>query len=76
MSKYGVLSGPYFSAFGQYLSVLSPNAGKYEPEKTPHLETFHAVQTKQICLEGESQTLRCGYEVSINGKFRMVSYLA
>ena len=26
-------SGPYFSVFG-------PNTGKYEPEKTPYLETF------------------------------------
>ena len=36
MSKYGVFSGLYFLVF-------SPNAGKYEPEKTPHLDTFHAV---------------------------------
>ena len=69
MSKYGVVSGPYFPAFGlnteryyfpafglntvrdtSYLSVLSPNAGKYEPEITPYLDTFHAVQqvTKYI----------------------------
>ena len=27
----------------EYLSVFSPNAGKYEPEKTPYLDTFHAV---------------------------------
>ena len=28
----------------RYLSVLfSPNAGKYGPEKTPYLDTFHAV---------------------------------
>ena len=26
-----------------YLSVFSPNAGKYGPEKTPYLVTFHAV---------------------------------
>ena len=24
------------------LRVFSPNAGKYGPEKTPHLDTFHA----------------------------------
>ena len=36
MSKYGVFSGPYFLVF-------SPNTGKYGPEKTPHLDTFHAV---------------------------------
>ena len=27
----------------KYLSIFSPNAGKYGPEKTPHLDTFHAV---------------------------------
>ena len=26
-----------------YLPVFSPNAGKYRPEKTPHLDTFHTV---------------------------------
>ena len=36
MSKYGVFSGPYFPVF-------SPNAGKYGPEKTPYLDTFHTV---------------------------------
>ena len=25
-----------------YFSVFSPNAGKYGPEKTPYLDTFHA----------------------------------
>ena len=32
----------------EYLSVFSPNAGKYEPEKTPYLDTFHAVPTETI----------------------------
>ena len=36
MSKYGVFSGPYFPVFCR-------NAGKCGPEKTPHLDTFHAV---------------------------------
>ena len=40
VSKYGVLPGPYFPAF---LSVFCPNARKYGPGKTPHLDTFHAV---------------------------------
>ena len=35
-SEYGVFSGPYFPVF-------SPNTEKYEPEKTSHLDTFHAV---------------------------------
>ena len=39
MSKYGVISGPYFPVFGL-------NTGKYGPEITPYLNTFHAV--KQI----------------------------
>ena len=26
-----------------YISVFSPNAGKYGPENTPYLNTFHAV---------------------------------
>ena len=26
-----------------YLSVFSPNAEKYRPEKTPYLDTFQAV---------------------------------
>ena len=31
----GVFSGPYFPVF-------STSAGKYEPEKTPYLDSFHA----------------------------------
>ena len=42
MSKYGVISGPYFP-------VLSPNTGKCVPEITPYLDTFHAVYLKDIC---------------------------
>ena len=36
VSKYGGFSGRYFAVF-------SPNKGKYGPEKTQYLETFHAV---------------------------------
>ena len=36
MSKYGAFSGPYFTVF-------SPNTGKHVPEKTPYLDTLHAV---------------------------------
>ena len=35
--KYGVISGPYFRVFRL-------NAGKYGPEMTPYLDTFHAVE--------------------------------
>ena len=34
--KYRAFSGPYFSVFGL-------NTGKYGPEKTPYLDTLHAV---------------------------------
>ena len=34
VSKYGVISGPYFPVFGL-------NTGKYRPEITPYLDTFH-----------------------------------
>ena len=36
VSKYEVFSGPYFPVFGL-------NIGKYGPEKTPHMNTLHAV---------------------------------
>ena len=36
VSKYEVFSGPY-------LSIFSPNTGKYGPEKTRYLDTFYAV---------------------------------
>ena len=38
-----------FSGFQtSYLSVFSPNTGKYEPEITPYLDTFHAVHDSLI----------------------------
>ena len=49
MSKYGVFSGPYFLHLDwirrdtEYLTVFSPNAGKYSPEKASYLDTFHTV---------------------------------
>ena len=42
MSKYGVFSGRYFPVF-------SPNIGKYGPEKSPYLDTFHAVYVSFAC---------------------------
>ena len=55
MSKYAVFSGPYFPAYGlktEYLSELIPNARKYGPEKTPYLDTFHAVMKKVLSAMG------------------------
>ena len=33
-----------------YLSLLSPNTGKHLPEKTPYLDTFHAVAAHAVYL--------------------------
>ena len=51
VSKYGFFSGSYFPVFGL-------NTGKYGPEKTPYLNTFHAmlvyntIKSKQhSCME-------------------------
>ena len=41
MSKYGVISDPHFPVFGL-------NTGKYGPEITPYLDTFHAVREREI----------------------------
>ena len=35
----------------QKVSVFSPNAGKYGPEKTPYLDTFHAVSINKNQLK-------------------------
>ena len=45
VSKYGVICGPYFPVF-------NPNTGKYGPQITPYLDTFHAVfVVAYVCLE-------------------------
>ena len=49
--KCGVFSGLYFPVFGLNTEIYSVNlrtqseyrTGKYGPEKTPHLNTFHTV---------------------------------
>ena len=65
MSKHGVFSGPYFPAFGlKYLSVFSPNAGKYAPENTPYLDTFHAV----LSLSNQKYSLTKGIQVHIQSQ--------
>ena len=37
----------------RYLSVFSPNAGKYGPEKTPYLNNFHAVKGTSVLKYAE-----------------------
>ena len=41
VSRHGVISDSYFPEF-------SPNAGKYGPDITPYLDTFHAVYLNLI----------------------------
>ena len=42
VSKFEVFFGPYFAVF-------SPNTGKYGPEETPYLDTFHlVVRTEKV----------------------------
>ena len=41
--KYGAISG----------QVFSPNTGKYRPEITPYLDTFHAVCSQLSLLEAK-----------------------
>ena len=41
VSKYGVISDPYFPVF--VLNTENPNTGKYRPEITPYLDTFDVV---------------------------------
>ena len=43
-SKYGVISGPYYPLFGL-------NTGKYGPEITLYLDTFHAVSYPKLCKD-------------------------
>ena len=61
VTKYGVISGPYFPAFGlntSYLSVSSPNVGRYGPEITPYLDTFQAVTTLRRKLSKKQKLLQ------------------
>ena len=58
--KYGVISGPYFPVFRlkteryAYLSVFSPNKGKYRPEITLYLDTFYTVIATELFIWGKN----------------------
>ena len=62
MSKYRVFPVPYFPVFeldseiNKLDSVFGPNTGKYGPEKTPYLDTFHTVMAvaKDTCFNATS----------------------
>ena len=51
-SKHCVKSVQIRSFAGPYFSVFSSNTGKYGPEKTPYLDTFHEVKTYSISWRG------------------------
>ena len=42
-----------------YLSLFSPNAGKYGPEKTPYLDTFRAVEDPSFWSWKLARTSTC-----------------
>ena len=56
ISKYGVISGPYFPAF-------SLKIGKYEPEITSYLDTFHAVMLFSTVKNSVRKTADINYEL-------------
>ena len=53
MSKYGVISSPYFPVFGL-------TARKYGPEITQYLDTFHVVGSSKAVQE--QKALRSCFE--------------
>ena len=71
MSKYGFFPVCIFSRSNwirkdsPYLSVFSPNAGKYRPEKTPYLDTFHAVMFKWIGPQQRTTIRYCKYNAKL-----------
>ena len=58
--KYGVISSPYFPVFGL-------NTGKYGPEITPFLDTFHAVILPTDTLRNKPWVKsKCHYKQVLN----------
>ena len=52
MSRYGVISGPYFP-------VYSPNTGKYGPEITPYLDAFHNSESIKRLINKNANVSKC-----------------
>ena len=48
----------------EYLFVFSPNAGKYEPEKTPYLDTFHAMHLKTAESSNFGHAIHFGKQIN------------
>ena len=49
----------------EFLSVFSPNAGKYEPEKTPYLDTFHAMHLKTAESSNFGHAIHFGKQINV-----------
>ena len=52
VSKYGIVSGPYFPIFGL-------NTGKYRPEITRYFDTFHTVATSHTNMIEQMSEASC-----------------
>ena len=77
MSKYGVFSGTYFHEFGlntekYYLLVFSPNTGKYGPEKTPYLDTFHEVKIQDMKDKNHDMKNKIQYAKKQNSRYQKI----
>ena len=73
VSKYGVISGPYFPVFGLNTGKIiqekfSLNTGKYGPEITAYLDTFHAVFLT-FDFSKKLTSLTCAYQGVRNASF-------
>ena len=71
VSKYGVFLVCIFAHSDwirrdtEYLSIFNPNAGKYRPDKTPHLDTFHTVLRLLTLSRGVERTLSYIYDETL-----------
>ena len=75
MSKYGVFSGPYFHVFGTntekyYLPLFSSNTGKFGPEKTPYLDTFHEVKIQHMKDKNHDMKNKIQYVKKQNSRYQ------
>ena len=67
VSSYGVFPGLYFLIF-------SSNKGKYGPEKTPYLDTFHAVSRTHNSLSSNLSSERLQSVLRTVSKFRCMMF--
>ena len=57
----------------KYISVFSPNAEKYGPEKTPYLDTFHTLLKKVLKIKNILIFYRSTHDnILLIGNFNMI----